>query len=1000
MSRMTLKMRAASARSMVIGFAVFQVAACLWLYPASANAQGVTQAATVSTVGQSTKLGNIEVVGSRIPRTSIASARPVIRITRKQIAQTGLVNLGQVLQRMTSSGSAVSSRIDVGGNGTSQLSLRNLGAKRLLVLVNGKRWIKGINGAVNLDQIPTSDIQRIEVLQDGASAIYGSDAIAGVVNVITLNNYNGAEVSAYYGLYDGHGAGGGFDGQTQQYSITFGQSNDQGGLVFNVQYRRNNAINSTARTQTSVPYYGTPIGSSITPQGRFEFYAPPGSSLYNNPALCPPDSTGQPFCDLTIKTGTNGQSISDYRPFNTQGPLSPTTPGINGTSDYYNYQQLYDAIAPNTDWTAYLQGHYQLTDSVDFHSTFMEDKHTSIQSYSPNIIGIPSSGLNVTISKNNPYNPFGFDLNPNVAGPQPGVAQLVFIGRRPLESGFRNFEQDTTTSYYNGGLDGQWSWGPRLFDWNVNYIFGHILQAAVTPTGEYNLQRMGTALSSASACQAAPGCVPLNLFGGQYQGGTITPAMLNYFQVAEQSRTTETLKDFEGNIASGDIATLPGGPLGFAFGAEHRIVSAQDIPNSLSIEGISTDGASSPTSGSYNITSYYGELKIPIINKVPFAHSLSLDVATRHSRFSNFGVNNSSQAGLKWQPTHDLLIRASWGQGFRAPDVSELFQGTTNGFPVATDPCDRNNLPTEPPQTTANCRAGGVPASYVQSYGEVTTISGGNPNLDPEHSISETAGFVYSPSQVPGLDVEADYYKITVQNLVTTVSAQDILNGCYVGGDSTFCNRIQRFSSGNIKSINDRYTNLGSLLTEGIDIGARYHFTTPVGEFTARLQSTFLKVFQETIPSPTGGAPTVYRLAGWDRGRIYPGAGYPKNKTNFSLGWDYGSWSLLWRLRYIGQMLEDCTGFASFGVCSDPKSDHLSYNGQGTVPTNHLGSTTYQDVVASYTFSKYNTTLRLGVNNLWNKEPPLSYSAHNLSYDPTVYDFPGRYLFLQVSHSF
>ena len=956
-----------------------------------ANAQSNDQGKTllIKTAAQSNphnkiQLSKIVVVGSRIPRTSIASSRPVVFINRQQILASGLINVGQLLQRLTSSGSALNSRIDVGGNGTTELNLHNLGAKRLLILVNGKRWVTGLDGAVDLDTIPTSIIQRIEVLEDGASAIYGSDAIAGVVNIITMKNYNGAQVGAYYGLYDGHGAGGGWDGPTEQYYATMGAGNDKGNVTFSVEYRHNNGINDTARTYSSVPYYGTPLGSSMTPQGRFEFYPPAGSSLYNNSYLCPKNSAGQPFCNITIKTGTNGQSISDYRPFI--------------ASDHFNYAKLYDLIAPNTNATGYVQGHYALSNNINFHTTFMYDRHRSIQSYSPIPLDITAGGLDFVISKNNPYNPFGFDLNPNISSPQSGVAQLIFLGRRPIEAGYRNFEENTGTLYYNGGLNGQWNYGERFFSWNADYTYGHVQESDLTPTGEFNTGRMQLALGPASACDQTAGCVPLNLFGGQYQGGTITPQMLKYIQTSEQSQTTETLKDFEVNIASADIADLPGGPLGFAAGSEYRQLTGAYHPDTLRQAKMSTDGYAAFTGGSYHVTSVYGEIYVPLLADMPAFKTLSLDLATRWSRYSSFGTNTTSQVGLKWQPIKQLLIRASWSQGFRAPNIAELYTGPTTGFPFVMDPCDATNLQSETSQTAASCAVAGVPLTYHQGFGETEDTFGGNSHLKPEMSLSRTIGFVFSPSAVPGLDINADYYTVAVNNLISTYGAQNILNACYIGGSSQFCDLVQRNSAGIITHLQDIYTNVGSIVTKGIDVGGKYQFITNIGSFTVSLQSTFLREYEETIPSASGGAPTVYRLAGWERGDVY--TGYPRNKTNLSADWNYGHWQALWRIRYISPMIEDCTGFGSFGVCSDPQLNTMSYTGQAMIATNHLGGTFYQDAQVGYYFYQYNTTVIMGVNNMWNKEPPLSYSAHNLTFDPTVYDIPGRFFYIRLTYSF
>lgn len=239
------------------------------------SAQGTSADANNGTDQTSTELNQVTIVGSRIPRSSVETARPVLTLSAKEIQSTGLVNIGEILQHITSAGSAINSNVDVGGNGETNLDLRNLGPNRVLVLVNGKRWITGLDGAVDLDQIPTSVIESVQVLKDGASSIYGSDAIAGVVNIITRKSFVGAEANAYIGEYN---SGSTWDGPTKQYSAMLGYGTDKGNITFNAQYQSNDAIPDCSRPISCVPYYGTSDGSSFGPNGRYEFYPAAGSS--------------------------------------------------------------------------------------------------------------------------------------------------------------------------------------------------------------------------------------------------------------------------------------------------------------------------------------------------------------------------------------------------------------------------------------------------------------------------------------------------------------------------------------------------------------------------------------------------------------------------------------------------------------------------------------------------------------------------------------------------
>jgi hypothetical protein len=285
--------------------------------------------------------------------------------------------------------------------------------------------------------------------------------------------------------------------------------------------------------------------------------------------------------------------------------------------------------------------------------------------------------------------------------------------------------------------------------------------------------------------------------------------------------------------------------------------------------------------------------------------------------------------------------------------------------------------------------------------GEFDNVTvGGNPKVQPEKSVSRSVGFVINPDFLPGFDANIDYFRINVNNLISDFGAQGILDACYIGGVQQFCNLVQRNSVGVVTTLDDIETNVGNIQTQGFDFGLDYRLETRLGDFHAQFQTTFTTEYNEYIPSATGGPPQVYHMAGWENGTAY-GSGvassFPKNKSVLSVDWSQGNWSALWRVRYIGAMTEDCTGFTQYGVCSDPKSDTTSYTGAGLIPTNRLGSTVYNDASVSYGIPVINSRLTLGANNLLGRNPPVSYTAHNLSFDPTTYDVPGRYLYARIT---
>ncbi len=354
---------------------------------------------------------------------------------------------------------------------------------------------------------------------------------------------------------------------------------------------------------------------------------------------------------------------------------------------------------------------------------------------------------------------------------------------------------------------------------------------------------------------------------------------------------------------------------------------------------------------------------------------------------------------MKWQPTEDVLIRASWSQGFRAPNLNELFAGQSNVSTQVADPCSSYSTTGVSASVQAACQAAGVPTSYTQSNTQINVLEGGNPNLKPETSISRTLGAVWNPDWLDGFSVNADYYKIELENSIQPLGGQNIVDGCYIGGNAADCALIQRSKTfGNILSLNDTQSNIGGTSTDGIDAGASYHFTWgDYGDFTATLQTTYIKSYKEILPDGTST-----ELTGVERGGTVFPFGVPHYKTHLSLDWDYGNWTADWTVRYTSALTEPCTDYldgtpnslTALGLCSNPN------NADNTKSTNHLGATIYHDVQATYDFSDYHTTVTFGIRNLFNKAPPISTQQQLNSFDPTLYDVPGMFPYLRVSTTF
>lgn len=941
-------------------------------------------------------LGTVSVTGSRIKRTDIVTAQPVLRLSHEQIETSGIENLGELLQTLTSSGASLNTVFNNGGTGATNINLRYLGSQRVLVLLNGKRLNTGLGSAVNLNHIPISIIDHIEVLKNGASALYGSDAIAGVVNVITRQDFDGAEASAYYGKWQSNGGDrGGWSGTTREYDFSIGTQSDNSGVFFSAQYYKQDPIFGSERDYGAVPIYGTgnTQGSSGTPNGRFVFNTPSIPAGLNSNA-CPPTGDGLFQCDLTLKHPVSGTpKPSDYRAFTAQ--------------DAYNYAPSNYIITPLETTNVYLQGHYDLTPNVTFKSDILYTRQQSQQHLAATPLFITSGSIAANIPAS--ANPFGIDLD---ASGDAGT-NVALIGRRAVEAGPRVFNQSNPTFRFEGGFEGGFTAADRLWNWNADYIFGHHEVHSRTE-GLFNTQRLLYAVSGCPDEPVPPAagiqCVPYTaLFRGK-NGAKNVKKQNAYATYTNKDTTESNIRLYEANLSSDNLFELPAGGLGFAIGYEYREVDGQSIPDPTEFAGNSSGAPGvnvTPAGGRYNVDSEYIEVNIPLLAHMAGARDLNLDLANRWFDYSSFGTGTAGQVGLKWQPIHDLLFRAEYSQGFRAPNVSDLFAGEFANFPQVKDPCDTSNGE-RTGVVAANCKAKGVPQSYSQPNQQIRSLVGGSETLapvitqltgnpaealGPETSTSKTLGVVYSPGWAPGLNVNVGYYHIEVSNAIQTVGADNIVNFCYhsKGLSSPYCGLMSRSSTTHaINSIVDAPRNIGGVLTTGFDGGVTYRFpATSFGTFRARLESTFVQRYDIYFPGKS-----VVHVAGTSGSSSGYGATIgntiPRHKTNLEFDWAYGGFNAALIAHYDSHTSENCTVASSFPkLCTYPKAGK-----------NELPSVTWFDAKVTYNFPQ-NVSVTFGVRNLTNRRPPLQTDAFQNSFDPSAYaELLGRFPYLRVTARF
>ena len=922
----------------------------------------ISQAPVSEAQGEPASNAEIVVTGSRIRRNPLDLDAPVAFVDEDDIAKTGLNSVTDVLQRLPSAGGGLNSKFNNSGNsgnppdgggvgaGSAEIDLRYLGSKRTLVLVDGIRYVNGasasgVPGSVDLNSIPESMIERIEVLQDGASAIYGSDAIAGVVNIITKSRQNGFEASAQLGSYLDHG-----DGFTQNYQLSWGNGTDgPTRIVVGGNYVKQNPISAADRAISQFPFpyaesCDIPSGgcSGFVPLGRFGVFGE----------------------DLTLRGPVSG--VPDFNPADPDDPASDFKNFTN--ADRFNFAPFNFIQIPLERYGLFANLRQELSPVVNLTVKALWNKRKSKNQAAPLPLGIGQAAGNgnfldtIGVHATNPFNPFGVTLD---------TSNLDFIFRRVLEVGPRRFAQTVDTLYGVATLDGQFEIGDHNWYWDVNASYGRN-KAKQTMHGNINSQKLAQALGPISGCTAP--CVPFNIFSG---AGSITQAMLDFVGFVQHDSSEQKQWDISANLTGG-LFDLPGGDLGIAAGVEYRDLKGRFDPDPVVAAGFTSDIPALPTRGGYHVAEAYAELSAPLLADRPFAELLELTGAARFSDYSRSGSTTTFKAGVNWKPIRDLRLRGSYTQGFRAPTIGELF-GTPSRFDQTMfDPCSSapdNQAPRNflnDSTVRSNCIAQGVPASgsYVQPNPQISVTTGGNEDLDPEKSRGWNFGAVLSPSALPRFSVEANYYRIKVSGAIQAIDALVTLERCALNNDAASCAKVSRAPSGPIILIDGVLQNIAAIKTEGLDLNLAYR--TPgssLGTFGFTWNNNFLFNYDIFVPA-TEGTTKVSR-EGTEQGA--PDQAFPKWKSIGIVDWEGNGFGATLTGRYIKSVTES-------------QND------------NKLNARFYTDVQLRWMpdFLK-DLAFAIGVNNLFDKDPPACISCALNNYDPTTYDVPGRYYYARAS---
>ena len=902
----------------------------------------------------------VSVTGSLIRRVDAETASPVVTLDRAAITNNGSPTLGNVLQALPSiSGNATNTQNNSnggggasptleGGDGAARVSLRGLGVTRTLVLVDGQRLA---NQDVNM--IPQNMIERVDVLAEGASTVYGSDAIGGVVNFILRKDFKGAELSVNDGI-SSHG-----DAQRHGGQFTVGASGEEGNIVAGVDYNKYSPVLATRRGFSSHQLYLSSgvvnaAGSGTIPSGRILI---PGSS----PAAagCALNSQGNTY--VTLGNG-NGSSLGNYRCY-------------GGAGDTFNYN-AYNYIQTQQERSNFfVSGNYKIADSM----TFFGDAFYNHTSSSGQDAPAPTSvgdGWNVLAS--NPINPFGVTFSqgtigdPNTSGYQLST-RLTGLGTR--------LHTFTTDNYQlNAGLRG--AFGQSTWIWDASFDYGHTRRVQ-TNYNEVNVPAFQAAIDGGA-----------NIFN---QADPAVTALLKNGVDAPQYTLTSSMKQAQAN-ASGSLWDLPAGSMQLSVGALYRkstldynVTSDALLDPATNTCVVLSEACGSPGGGSIDVKEVYAETLIPLLSEQPWAYSLNVDLGVRYSDYNTSGNTTNGKFAIEYRPIADLLMRGTVSQVFRAPNLDELYDGRTVAGPTVSDPCVGLSQ-AELNQHTAACQ--NVPVNWTGNpLGQVTGYYSGaaavGTSLKPEQGKSIDIGFVYSPSWLEGVSSSLDFWHIYLTDTLTPIAAQTVLNSCYANNNSPYCSYINRYDNtsklaGAVNYINTPVVNLGNLSTSGVDFTLNYaipHFdvgSVDPGRFKAGLNATYTSTYKVDATPNQPGASTVDYAGTYSQqfGNI------SRLRGTFTLNWALGNWSAQWQSRYINHV-------------TNLNADFL------TGASAQMGGITYHSISAGYEVPVIKTRFDLGIDNLTGRVPPLIYqNGVNYNVDTATYDTIGRYYWARATVKF
>ncbi len=935
------------------------------------------------------------VTGSRLAQSDGGSATPVLALSAESlVGRNGGTSLGDQLsllpQFRTTFTQAASTGIGLsapGQVGLNLLDLRGLGTTRTLVLQNGRRLVSSSQQLAQPDTntIPVSLLKRVEVLTGGASAIYGADAIAGVVNFVLKDNFEGVSIRAQYGTSNER------DTDSRSASVTFGRNFDGA--------RGNIAGSLEVAGRDGLRYFERPFSAGQSP------FVP-------NPNAGQPGEPSQILVSdiryLVYSTGGTLPYGPPFYRFASNGTLNPANTGArslpnlgiseggDGLSPVAN-----NSLMPNNERTALnVLGHYDLSPSTSLFA------HATAVTQRASAFGL-SNISTLFIKKSNPYLSAQALGVINGYGPTAQAPSFVMLrANDDLGITSESTKRDTLRGVLGvkGELNKNWSYELSYSYGRVditNTFVNNIFTARVNNAADAVIDTagvLGTRGAIVCAARLATGgvatgnadideCVPANFFGD----GSVSAAARNYISVNTQANARISQQLLSGFVTgdTSDLFSLPAGPLGVVAGFEHRRDATRYIPDARDVAGLTGAAGTGAVSGALNVTEVFTEVKAPLLAKLPLVQMLELTGSFRSSDYSLAGVGrtNSRGAGLRWQLNPQITLRASTQQAVRSPNVAELFEPVAPTQTGINDPCSVQNLNLGSPTRAANCTALGMPTGFrANTLGRpVAATSGGNPNLTVETGDTRTLGVLFTPAFAPSFALAVDYYRVDLKDAITKPNSNQIITTCVdsLSIDNPFCRFITRGPDFNVTRITQQSMNLTRQYASGVDVDARLGFAGPA-QSRVDLRALYSHVFKRNDYL----RPTEPDFPTQEVERV----GSPRDLLTFSTNLTVGALQLSHKLRWFsGQWRADPANFEAVGG-QPARNPNLLPESLKRTP-----AASFSDLRASWQMGK-SGEIYFGIDNVGNAKPPPG--VYGAGYGGANYDAVGRFFYAGVRHDF